>query len=266
MTVYGERWQACSTKPMAKGCGGEIYRVIDLQDEFEGEYALKRVDRPKRHERFSREIGAVTLIRHPNVIGLADDSAFRSGSGEGKKSYLVMPIAEGGDLGHEGRAKVYKGSLDAVIQAGKQLASALLVAHAAGVIHRDLKPSNVLFTGLGQEIWVSDFGICLIRERPRRADEGVPFLAPELEGGQQLDVTPAADVYSLGAVLFFMYSGGRMVAGPTMSSSRYESMFQASKRDRQLLALLLQMVCPLEDRLKTMPEVLTRLEAMETRG
>lgn len=265
MTVYGERWQACSSKPMAKGCGGEIYRVTDLRDEFEGEYALKWVERPKRHERFRREIGAVTTIRHPNVIGLADDSAFRGGSGEAKKPYVVMPIAEGGDLGHEGRAKSYKGSIEAVVQAGKQLASALLAGHTAGVIHRDLKPANVLFTGLGQEIWVADFGICLIRERPRRIDEGQSFLAPEMDGGQQLDVTPAADVYSLGAVLFFMYSGGRTVAGPTMSSSKYESMFQQSKRHKQLLALLVQMVCPLEDRLKTMPEVLTRLEAMETR-
>ncbi|MGD0238512.1 MAG: protein kinase [Syntrophorhabdales bacterium] len=84
-------------------------------------------------------------------------------SGEPEKQFLVMPIAKDGDLSGPGRLRLYAGSVDAVLQVAKQLTAGLAAAHAAGVVHRDIKPQNILFTGMGHEIWISDFGICLLR-------------------------------------------------------------------------------------------------------
>lgn len=264
---YGERWQVSSDRPLLRGIDSEIFRAVDVLHDYDGEFALKRVLHPLRQERFRREIDSVLSLRHPNVMALVDASAFTAANGNSEKQYLVMPIADGGDLGHGRRAEFYKESLDFTIQVGRQMASALQAAHDVGVIHRDLKPNNVLFMGLGHEVWLSDFGICLIREPvglddPEYAGQA-EFLAPELEHGKQLDVAPAADVYSLGKVLYYLFSGGVTVVGESVEPSKYSAPFQQDKRRKLLHALLRQMICPLEERLKTMPEVMDQLIAIE---
>jgi|HubBroStandDraft_1064217.scaffolds.fasta_scaffold36212_2 serine/threonine protein kinase len=264
---YGERWQVSSDRPLVKGIDSEIFRAVDTRGEYEGEYALKHVLHPLRQERFHRELDSVLALRHPNVMALVDASAFTHAGGSPDNQFLVMPFAEGGDLGHGRRAEFYKESLDYTLQLARQMASALQAAHDSGVIHRDLKPNNVLFMGLGHEVWLSDFGICLIREParlddPEYAGQG-EFLAPELEGGRQLDVPPAADVYSLGKVLYYLYSGGVTVVGNSIEPSKYSAMLQQDKRRKLLSALLRQMICPLENRLKTIPEVVDQLLAIQ---
>jgi serine/threonine protein kinase len=265
--LFGDRWQISSGKPLARNSQAEIFRVIDVRGEYEGEYALKHVSHPMRQERFRREIKAVTTLRHPNVIGIVDDSAFSDATGDPDKQYLVMPIAEGGDLGHSRRVESCKGSLDFTLRIGRQIASAVMAAHDAGVLHRDLKPGNVLFMGLGREIWLSDFGLPLIREpaplsSPNGSSAPGSFMAPELADGHHLDVPPAVDVFSLGKVLYFMFSGGVVLPGEHIVEPQCISVFQQSKRAKLLCALLQQMVCPLAGRIKTMPEVTTQLEAI----
>jgi serine/threonine protein kinase len=266
--VFNERWQVCSERPLAAGSQSEILRVVDVRREYKGEYALKRVLRPHWHERFGMEIEAVAGLRHPNVIGLADDAAFRHENGRMRSPYLVMPIARGGDLGDRRRIAGYRHAVDWVLQVAKQIASALTAANAAGIVHRDLKPANVLFTGQGQEIWVSDFGICLIREPVQPGDgdaweDQQPFMAPELERGSQMDGTPAADVYSLGKVLYSMYAGGAVAPSHLTGTADQNAIFSKGKRCKLLGVLLREMICPLQDRLKTVPEVERRLEAIE---
>jgi serine/threonine protein kinase len=261
--VFGGRWQVSSGKPLAKNAQSEILRVVDTRGEYEGDYALKRVLRPLRQERFKREITAVTALRHPNVIGIINYSAFKDAAGDPEKQFLVMPIADGGDLGQSGRVERYRESVDFVFQIGRQIVSALMTAHDEGVIHRDLKPANVLFMGLGKEIWLSDFGISLIRDpAPDPQDCGRAFLAPELENGAQLDVPPAVDVYSLGKILYFLFSGGAILPAAWVDDPRFTAILQQGQRRQALHALLRQMVCPLEGRLKTMPEVMSGLDAL----
>jgi serine/threonine protein kinase len=268
--IYGGRWRIVDGKPpIGKGGQAEVFRVIDTHDEYGGEYALKRVLNPARHARFRHEIEAIKRIQHPNIIKLIDHSALDNPNGEIEKQFLVMPIAGGGDLSEAGRVSIYKDIIDGVIQVGKQLASALAAAHAEGIIHRDVKPENILFTGIGHETWLSDFGICLLRKQARTTDSGEvvgprAFLAPELEDGGQLDVTPAADVYSLGKVLYYMISGGVILPRERLYEERYNRIFLKGERHQLLQTLLQQMICPLEQRLKDMTDVERRLAKIET--
>ena len=142
-----------------------------MSGQFEGEFALKRVlNRHGGRTRFSREVEAIKQLTdpaksavHPHIISLIDHSALDN-TDDFEKQFLVMPIARGGDLSAPGRLALYKGSVSAVLQVAAQIASALVLLTKLEIIHRDVKPGNILFTGNGRESWLSDFGICLIRE------------------------------------------------------------------------------------------------------
>ena len=167
--LYGGRWRIVDGPQLGAGGQSEVFRVVDNNGEYHGEYALKRVLNPRRHQRFRNEVDAIKRLAHPNIVRLIDHSALDDTEAK-ERQYLVMPIAVGGDLTHPQRLSLYKDLIDGVVQVGKQLASALAAAHAAGIIHRDTKPGNVLFTGNGHEVWLSDFGICLLREQPRATE------------------------------------------------------------------------------------------------
>jgi len=85
--------------------------------------------------------------------------------------------------------------------------------HRADIVHRDLKPENILiFSGTPK---ISDFGICLVANENRltSTSEAVGprfYMAPELEDGKNLDVSPSSDVYSLGKILYFILSKGKI--------------------------------------------------------
>ena len=264
-TLYGGRWK--TGDGLGQGGQGHVFRATDTTNQLLGEFALKRIINPQRHERFRNEIEAIKAVAHPNIIPLIDHSALDAAASD-VRPFLVMPIAEGGDVSEPDRLSLYTGSIEAVLRVAWQIASALEAAHAAGVIHRDVKPQNILFTGKGHNIWVSDFGICLIRgyERPTETGEIVGahgFTSPELENGGRLDVEPAADVYSLGKLIFYIFSGGLVVPRETEHDERYDPLFANSERAQRLHFLLGQMVSPLHQRLKTMKEVIQALRTIE---
>ena len=266
-TIYGKRWKTLDAAPLGQGGQGRVFRVIDLRDEQRGEFALKRVLNPERRERFRSEIEAIKRLDHPSIVKLVDHSALDAVAGE-EKQFLVMPIAGGGDLSRGDRLSLYKGSIDAVLNVARQIASGLKAAHAAGIVHRDIKPENLLFQGIGHDVWISDFGICLLRENPRVTETGEivgprAFMAPELEDGGQLEVTPAADVYSLGKVIYYMISGGVVVPRERLHEETYAGILRQGERHRLLSLLLEQMVCPLDRRLNDMDVVIRKLEAIE---
>lgn len=163
--TYGGRWELIER--LAGGGQGEVFSVRDLTEEYTGRLALKRVLNPRRHARFRAEVNAIAALDHPNVIKLVDHSALSDDEATIEKQFLVMPLARE-DLTK--RVALYKANVDSVIQVAKQLASALHSAHAVGIVHRDVKPHNILFPGSGHDVWLSDFGICLIRERDRATE------------------------------------------------------------------------------------------------
>jgi serine/threonine-protein kinase len=156
-------------------------------------------------ERFNREITLASRLNHPHILGF-----YESGQTDGLL-YYVMPFVRGESLrdkiDREGQLSV----TDAV-RIIREVAGALGHAHEQNVVHRDVKPENILLLEDGHSL-VADFGIA------RAATEGdaqkltqtgmaigTPvYMSPEQSTGEK--VGPAADIYSLGCVLYEMLSG-----------------------------------------------------------
>jgi serine/threonine protein kinase len=256
--TFGGRWEV--VKKINSGGQGEVLRVKDLKEELREDQALKLVfNRRKRRDRFLNEVKAIKTLSHPNIIELVDHSALD----DAESQYLVMPLADS-DL--TSRAAFCKGMVDPTVAIAAQVANGLAYAHRSGVIHRDIKPGNLLFLRSDSKVLIADFGICLIRDETRgtELDELVGprfFMAPELEGGGQLNVTPAADVYSLGKVIFYLISGGKILPREPLLQESYAHYFSGGQRHNLLRGLLARMVVEAPaQRIQTMEEVHEQLQ------
>jgi serine/threonine protein kinase len=256
--LFGARWKVVGN--LREGGQGWVYRVIDTTGEFGGEYALKRLKNKDRIGRFRTEIEVLRRLNDPRIIKLIDAGARE----DEKEPYLVMPIAKNGDLSD--RLSLYAGQIESVVQVALQIAQALDHAHKAGVIHRDIKPGNILFPELSHDVLVADFGISFDLQAAERntADGEVvgprTFIAPELTEFGNTEVTPAADVYSLGQLAFYMLTGGRWVSQTSVLDARYDDVFSKGERYRLLRVLLSKMIAPLSRRYSTMGLVIRDLE------
>jgi serine/threonine protein kinase len=264
--VYGGRWQIIGQ--LGQGGQSEVFRVFDKSKEYEGEFALKRILNNGRLKRFEREVDAVGRLNHVNIIKILDHSLGENGSKGSDKHYLVMPIASGGDLGSLGRVKLYQGSVDSVVNVATQVAHALNTAHAAGIIHRDVKPQNILSTGEGHKIWLSDFGICHLNDESKITEIGEVvgprcFIAPEIESGIEGNISAACDIYSLGKVIYYLFSGGILLPRESLYEQSHDGIFSGSEHSQLLLALLSKMVCLQPHRLQSIDQVLSELELLK---
>src|SRR5438105_13580857 len=107
--LYGNRWRSLGS--FAGGGQGDLFRVVDERGEFLGEHALKRLRNANRLDRFRAEVQAVKRLSHPNIVTIIAHSTFGA---RNLPQYLVMPIAEGGDLSKPGTVARYKENLEAV--------------------------------------------------------------------------------------------------------------------------------------------------------
>jgi eukaryotic-like serine/threonine-protein kinase len=171
-------------------------------------------DDPLLAQRLLREGQAVARLSHPNIV------AIHALGGSGAETFLAMEFAEGGNLA----ARVDGKPLDphGAAQLVAKLARAVAHAHAAGIVHRDLKPSNVLLSA-GGEPQLADFGLAGPLEgrgELTRSGQvvGTPaYLAPELLENSAA-ASPAADVYGLGAVLYFCLTARAPFAGDSTAA------------------------------------------------
>ena len=262
--VYGQRWQGIEGD-LGQGGQSRVLTVVDLRNKDAGPFALKRILNPKRDNRFRTEVEAIKTLSHPNIVRLIDHSALDDDGADIAKRYLVMPIARGGSISKI--ASDLFADIGRVLDISIQIAEALRAAHRVKIIHRDVKPENILLSGEGDHIWVCDFGVCLIDDgRPRDTSDDevvgpVVFMAPELEGGGHLEVTPAADVYSLGKVIYFLFTGGVRLPRENLGDDRYALPLSAPGLEG-LRLLLTQMICPLDRRIQSMDAVLTRISQL----
>jgi serine/threonine protein kinase len=261
--IYGERWRV--KKSLKEGGQSHVFIVEDLKGEYEGQFALKRLKRKDRVARFRREVDILRRLDDANIIKLIDAQVQEDGSED--DSYLVMPIAERGDL--DDRLSLYRDQLESVVQVALQIARALKHAHDAKVVHRDVKPGNILFPKVGHDVWVSDFGLSYdLEAQERHTPDGEVvgprvFIAPELTEYGQHDVKRSADVYSLGQVIFYMLTGGQWVSGLNVHDQKYNQFFDKGRRHRLLRLLLGRMITPPESRYADMIPVIAALEEID---
>ena len=172
--------------------------------------------------RFRREAKACGRLQHVNAVTVTDFGTSQDGY-----VYLVMELLEGRTL-RDVLAK--EGPLDPArsVSLVLQISAAVAAAHEAGIIHRDLKPGNIFIVQRAEVpavVKVLDFGIAKLAADSLDEDEpktltqvgamiGTPrYMSPEQCNGAEL--TPAADVYSLGVILYEMLTGTVPFSGST---------------------------------------------------
>jgi len=166
--------------------------------------------------RFQAEGAAAAHLQHPNIVAIHE-----IGEQEGQH-YFSMDFVEGPNL-----AEVAASGPLAPMRAAryvKTLAEAIHYAHGKGILHRDLKPSNILINPFDQP-QITDFGLA----KWMHADSdltisgqilGTPnFMPPEQAASRRGEVGPHSDVYSLGAILYFLLTGAAPFLAPTAAEA-----------------------------------------------
>jgi eukaryotic-like serine/threonine-protein kinase len=166
--------------------------------------------------RFRREAQSAASLSHPNIV-----SVFDTGS-EGDTWFIVMEYVDGRTLKDIIRAE---GALywARAAEVAADVAGALAVAHARGIVHRDVKPGNVMLTTEGK-VKVMDFGIARATAVPSITQTSAvvgtaQYIAPEQAQG--LEVDGRTDVYALGCCLYEMVTGQVPFSGPTPVAIAY---------------------------------------------
>jgi Protein kinase domain len=192
---------------------GEVYRADDVT--LGQEVALKFLPEVAAKdesslERFRNEVRTARRVSHPNVCRVYD-----VGEVEGT-FFLSMEYVDGEDLASLLR-RIGRLSGDKALEIARQLCAGLAAAHREGVLHRDLKPSNIMLDGRGRAL-ITDFGLAAVADQIPGEDvrSGTPaYMAPEQLEGKK--VTVRSDIYSLGLVLYEIFSGKRAFDGDGQS-------------------------------------------------
>jgi len=164
----------------------------------------------------------------------------------------------------------FKNSLDSTLIIAKQIAEALDLVHKKGIIHRDVKPENILFKGDGTDCLLADFGICLVMGQERGTNTGEVvgprhFIAPEIEGGGVIeDVDASVDIYSLGKIIYYIFSGGKTFPRERMRENEYDIFSQESGGRLQKLGYVLdKMICERKKRINDMADVINEINLLQ---
>ena len=197
------------TDELGHGGMGVVWRATDTL--LGRQVALKEVDLPRGVEaagreslraRVSREARAAARLSHPGVVTVYDIAH------DGEHDFIVMELVSaptleelvrtGGPLAPQRAARLGLGLLDA-----------LEAAHRAGIVHRDLKPKNVMVREDGATK-LADFGIASVQGDPRLTATGLVVGSPAYMAPEQVEaqaVSPATDLWALGATLWFAVEG-----------------------------------------------------------
>jgi serine/threonine-protein kinase len=188
---------------LGKGGMGEVYRADDLT--LDQPVALKFLpvavaSSPEAVERFRNEVRIARQVSHANVCRVYDLGEI------GGQYFLSMEYVDGEDLGSLLR-RIGRLPTDKAIEIARKLCAGLAAAHEKGVLHRDLKPGNVMLDSRGQ-VLLTDFGLAGLAGQIEGAEvrNGTPaYMAPEQLAGEEVSVR--SDIYSLGLVLYEIFTG-----------------------------------------------------------
>jgi eukaryotic-like serine/threonine-protein kinase len=212
---------------LARGGMGVVYkarhkglkRLVALKMILSGSMAT-----PEERQRFLREAELAANLDHPHIVPIYEVDEHED------RPYFSMKLVDGGSLSRQ--AARYRDDPRAAARLVSIVAGAVHHAHGQGFLHCDLKPSNVLLDGRGNP-YVTDFGLA------RRAGTesslsisgailGTPsYMAPEQAAGSRASLSPATDVYGLGAILYELLTGRAPFRSPTVM----ETIVQVLERD-----------------------------------
>jgi serine/threonine-protein kinase len=195
------------------GEGGMAMVYKGIQGSLDRPVAIKVLSRtltddPAVVESFNRESLIIARLNHPNIIHVIDRGI------EDSVPYFVMEFVQGRHLGlaiQDGKLD-FNQKVDVIIQ----MCKALAYAHKNDVIHLDIKPSNVLIDTEGN-VKIADFGIARLFSGGESAQAcsvmGTPsYMSPE-QKEDMASVTHASDLYSLGVVMYELFTGRKPVVG-----------------------------------------------------
>lgn len=192
---------------LGRGGMGEVYRAYDLL--LNQTVALKFLSeaigtKESALVRFRTEVRIARQISHPNVCRVYDIGVIEG------LHFLTMEYVDGEDLSSLLR-RIGRLPQAKALEISRRICAGLAAAHDRGVLHRDLKPANTMIDGRGQ-VRITDFGLAvLVSELPsKNPGSGTPaYMAPEQKMGRE--VTARSDIYSLGLVLYEIFTGLRCV-------------------------------------------------------
>jgi len=189
---------------LGRGGMGLVYKARDTK--LKRSVALKFLPPEFTHiselkERFMREAQAAASLDHPHIC-----TVYEFDEAE-EKTFISMAYIEGQSL----KKKIESGplELDEALRIATQVAEGLQEAHKKGVVHRDIKSANIMVTEKGQAM-IMDFGLARVRGGTLVTKEGmtmgtIAYMSPEQARGEEVD--HRTDIWSLGVVLYEMFSG-----------------------------------------------------------
>ena len=249
----------CRDDEIGRGGMSRVFRAHDLELGRELAMKVHQAERPGPLRRFLREARVLARLDHPGVVPVHELGLDANG-----RLFFTMRLVQGQSLKErlaELRARPRDAARREVLEAVLRVCDTMAYAHSQGVIHRDLKPSNVMLGRFGA-VYVVDWGLARLTDQ---ADEELPpgeraleepevsldtlsgdvlgtpaYMSPEQARGDQAELGPRTDIYSIGAILYHLLAGhapffesetsppssevlARVLGGPPPSLSRASS-------------------------------------------
>lgn len=200
-TILSDRYRIVGL--LGRGGMGEVYRADDLK--LKQVVALKFLPESLSAEgaalaRFYKEVSVARQISHRHVCRVYDVSEYEG------QHFISMEFVRGEELSSLFK-RIGRLPQDKAVELSRQLCAGLAAVHERNVLHRDLKPANIMVDERG-DVRITDFGIAALAEEVAGSEAvaGTPaYMSPEQLSGQELTVK--SDIYSLGLVLYELFTG-----------------------------------------------------------